>query len=160
MNPPLLTYLTDHAAGAEAACSLLGRLADRYENEPLGPFFLEILTEVRADRQTLVTLIEQLGGTPSAIKNVSGKVAEWLSRPKLPLDEQTPEALGLFEGLEILALGILGKRSLWRALEVVAARDPRLASLDLQTLQARADSQYERVERQRLIASAALLPKS
>jgi hypothetical protein len=157
MSYSLLTYLQDHAAGAEAACSLLGRLAERYANERLGPFFLELLTDVRADRQTLVTLLEQAGGTTSPTKNLSGRIAEWLSRPKLPLDDDSEGGLGLFEALEILALGILGKRSLWRALETIAAREPSLAEIDLRTLQTRAEQQFDRVERERLIAAVKLL---
>jgi hypothetical protein len=51
----------------------------------------------------------------------------------------------LFEGLELLGIGILGKRALWRALREVATRYPPINRLSLDALEARADDQYSRV---------------
>jgi hypothetical protein len=155
---PLLTYLKDHAAGAEAACGLLERLADRYAEEPLGTFFLGLLTEIRADRQTLLVLIDEIGGGGGTIKSLGGRLAEKFSRLKLQLGDSGTDSLGLFEALEVLGLGILGKRSLWRALQKIADRDERLSRLDLATLEARAERQFEDVERQRLTVAVNLLP--
>jgi hypothetical protein len=56
----------------------------------------------------------------------------------------------LFEALEVLALGIQGKRSLWIALAALAPGDARLRQLDLERLAERAQAQFEEVERARL----------
>jgi hypothetical protein len=65
----------------------------------------------------------------------------------------TDESLGVFETLEVLSLGILGKRALWRALEAVAAADTRLQAIDFNTLINRAEAQYAAVEARRLEAA-------
>jgi hypothetical protein len=146
---PLVTYLTDHLAGAEAACKLIGRLATEHADDRLGAFFLALLTEVRADQQTLAALVERLGGARAPLKNAAGRLAERFTRPKL--QPARSGELALVESLEVLSLGILGKSSLWRALS--ALDDPRLANLDLEALVRRADSQYADVEAERLVAA-------
>jgi hypothetical protein len=62
--------------------------------------------------------------------------------------------------LELLSLGIAGKKALWKALRSVPdATAP--ARIDLDDLQARARSQRERVEAARItVARAALSPAS
>jgi hypothetical protein len=63
----------------------------------------------------------------------------------------TPEtALGTFEALEFLALGIQGKLALWRALGAVAMADDRLNGIDFGQLAARAEKQHAKVENRRL----------
>ena len=46
----------------------------------------------------------------------AGCLGERLTRLKLPLDDPSEGALYLFEALEVLSLGIEGKRGLWQAL--------------------------------------------
>jgi hypothetical protein len=52
---------------------------------------------------------------------------------------------------------MLGKRSLWRALAVIAPSDPRLTGIDFAALVSRAQKQYDSVERRRLSAAGAAL---
>jgi hypothetical protein len=60
--------------------------------------------------------------------------------------------LGTFMAVETLALGVWGKLILWRALSRVADQHPAIASVDLDGLIARAENQYELLERERLAA--------
>jgi hypothetical protein len=137
------TYLDDHLAGAQAALALI----DRLEPDPADGLDLEALKrEIEADREAAVQMLEGWGTKPSGVKRAAGWVASQLSRPKLPDDG----ALGRFEALELLSLGILGKRALWRTLAAVGAGEPRLGTLELERLEARALEQYEQVERARL----------
>jgi hypothetical protein len=55
--------------------------------------------------------------------------------------------------VESLALGVLGKLSLWGALAQVADQHPAIASVDLDELIHRAQTQYDLLERERLAAS-------
>jgi hypothetical protein len=144
----LTAYLNDHLSGSAAASSLLVRLSRHYASEPLGAFFRGLLREVKADQATLEALTRRIGAEPSTLKRAAGWVAEKVARPKLTL--RRPAPLGLFESLEVLSLGILGKRSLWRALAAVAPHDARLRSIDLGRLEHRATRQFERVEARRL----------
>ncbi len=52
--------------------------------------------------------------------------------------------------LESLALGVLGKRSLWVALKTVEDQHDTLAKLDLDALTERADAQHDALERARI----------
>jgi hypothetical protein len=59
--------------------------------------------------------------------------------------------------LEALALGIWGKRALWRALGSVADTDARLQGYDFAALARGAEGQHDDVESQRLALAAAAL---
>jgi hypothetical protein len=75
----------------------------------------------------------------------------------LKLRRRAAGGLGTFEALEALALGILGKLALWRALAVSAAADARLRGVDFDHLAARAQAQHARVEERRLEAARVVL---
>jgi hypothetical protein len=50
----------------------------------------------------------------------------------------------------MLCLGVSGKRELWDALTAIQHCDPRVETLDLDSLTARADEQFARLEQVRL----------
>ena len=62
--------------------------------------------------------------------------------------------------VESLALGVLGKLSLWRALKQVADQHPAIASVDLDELIDRAEAQYDLLEHERLAAGRRALGPS
>ena len=82
------------------------------------------------------------------LKDVAGWVTEKLSRIKL--QQGRAWGLGTFEALEALALGIMGKRSLWAALREIVGTIPWLGEYDFDTLIERADDQFSRIESLRL----------
>ena len=145
------SYLTDHLAGADAACLLLERLAAEHAEDHLGGFFSDLLRDVRADREILEHLVRAVQGHTAPIKRSAGRFAGKLSRLKLGSSNGSP--LALFESLEVLSLGILGKLALWLALSTVTDAVPHVATVDLAGLERRAADQHARVERQRLIAA-------
>ena len=147
-NDALPTYLQDHLAGALHAIELLKSMRDHFVGEPLGTFASQILAEVEADRDVLARLTESVGGTAGGVKDWAAWLTEKVSR--LKLKHGSADGLGTFEALEFLVLGIHGKRALWRVLAVVASFDLRLQGIDFGELIARAESQHERVEEQRL----------
>jgi hypothetical protein len=144
----LPTYLQDHLAGALHAIELLKAMRDHFAKEPLGRFASQVLAEVEADRDVLARLTERVGGTAGGVKEWGAWLAEKVSR--LKLKHGSADGLGTFEALEFLVLGIHGKWALWRAMARVAAFDSRLQGIDFSELIARAESQRERVEQQRL----------
>ncbi len=152
-------YLNDHLSGSEVAVRLIMRLSRIYARTPTGRFFAELLADVRADQQSLQALTDRIGARRSMVKQAAGRIAEVASRPKLRFGANEP--LALFESLEMLALGILGKRSLWQALRRLAPVDRRLDAGELARLEARALDQHARVERRRLaVARPALGPRA
>jgi hypothetical protein len=56
----------------------------------------------------------------------------------------------LLQAFEGLALGIMGKKLLWRSLRTVEADIPDVQGVDLDRLEQRAQEQFERVEKERL----------
>jgi hypothetical protein len=156
-NDDLITYLQDHLAGALHAIELLRAMRDHFAREPLGAFAAEVLAEVEADRDVLIRLTEDAGGTAGGVKEWGAWLAEKVSR--LKLKHGSAGGLGTFEALEFLVLGIHGKWALWRALAEVSLFDTRLQGIDFGELIARAESQCQRVEGQRLAcARSALRP--
>jgi hypothetical protein len=151
---PLVTYLNDHIGGSRSALQLLDHLVDNAGDEPATREFLTSLrADIAADRETLEQLIHRVGGRPSAVRDVGGWIAEKVARLKLAVEDPGGEGLKWLESFEILALGILGKRALWRALIVVAPQTLELRDFDLPGLEQRAEEQYARVEARRLEAA-------
>jgi hypothetical protein len=148
MTNPLQTYLHDHLAGASLAIDLVGFLRDEHAGEPLGRFAAELLTEIEADRATLIGLAIRVGTRPGRVKQAAAWLAEKASR--LKFSRASAAEFGTFEALEFLALGILGKRLLWRALRTALAGDPRAADVDFDELATRAEAQFDAVEERRL----------
>jgi hypothetical protein len=62
----------------------------------------------------------------------------------------------LFESLELLALGIQGKASLWKALQTALGADDRLREYDFESLIRRALDQYGVAENRRLTLAEAV----
>ena len=141
----LSSYLNDHLAGAVGALELLDRLIKTYQGKPLERFFAELRGEIDADQKKLQELIDRLD-----LRKARCWVLGKFSRPKIQLSESSEGEMGLFLALEALALGITGKRSLWRALAVASETVPQLRALDYSELESRAIEQHDRVEAKRL----------
>lgn len=146
----LSTYLNDHLAGSVGALELLDRLIDTYQGKPLERFFADLRGEIDADQETLKELIASLGEEESTVRKAGAWVMEKFSRAKIQLGGDGEEKIGLFLALEGLALGIHGKRSLWRALAVASEAIPPLRNRDYVELERRAVEQHDRVEAKRL----------
>jgi hypothetical protein len=145
MRNPLATYLEDHSSGAAAAIDLLESLREQHGGEPLGAFAADLVSDVRADRAVLESLIDRVApGASKTVKEAVSRLAERVSR--LKLGRAGGGELGVLESLETLSLGILGKRALWRALSEISDGDERLRGMDLPALIARAEDQHARVE--------------
>lgn len=157
MNDSLATYLSDHLAGAVHAIELLKAMRDQYKDQPLGRFAASLLVEIEADRDTLQSIAERAGSGSSSIKEATAWMGEKISRFKLRHGDAN--ALGTFEALEFLKLGIHGKWLLWRVLAIASANNPRLQGINFEELTTRAEKQQSEVEIQRLeIAKIALSP--
>lgn len=154
---PLATYLEDHLAGAASAIDLLERLRDDHRNEPVGRLAAEILVEVEEDHRTLEELARRVDGGPHPVKDAAARLAEKVSRLKL---SHGAGPLGVLESLEFLALGVWGKRALWRALATSPRPLPGLDLVALDGLIARAESQHDRIEAERLEAAKSSLAAS
>ena len=110
----LTSYLADHLGGAESAVAVLRRMQAHFAGQSLGEFLGQLLSDIEEDQQTLLDLAQRISGTSGSIKRIGGWLGEKASRLRLPLTAGS-ERFSAFEALELLAVGVLGKRSLWTA---------------------------------------------
>jgi hypothetical protein len=148
----LLGYLNDHLAGAAAAIRLGERCRDRHPESELGHVLESLLVEMRRDREVLVDVIRVLGGSPNPVKRATAVGAERVSsiRMWLPMIGPGSEESARLEEVEVLSLGIEGKRLLWSALAQLSSTDERLGGFPFPELKRHARSQRDRLERIRL----------
>lgn len=158
-NEHLSTYLNDHLAGSTSAVELLEHLESAHAKTPLGLFAAELRVEVEADRGELRSIMERLDIGESAVRKASGWIGGKAAEVKLRLEDWAGGELHLLESMEVLSLGIEGKRSLWIALAAAAEEAPALRLADYDRLAQRADEQRGRVEEvRRNAARKALVP--
>jgi hypothetical protein len=150
-------YLNDHLAGAMLGSNLAKQIQSRNRDTPLGELMGSLAPQIEEDRRTLIGLMQRIDTSKNPVKQTGAWIAEKASRVKFwGLTSGEPE-LGTFLAVESLALGVLGKLGLWRALAQVADQHPAIASVNLDELIDRAQNQYDLLERERLAAGRRVL---
>lgn len=144
----LAMYLDDHLAGSSGAVRLAERLRDRNPGSELGRVLDDLIGEIQEDRATLRRIMELMDATPSTVKRTGAVAAEMLGslRHRLPVLGAGSSNVALLEDIEVLSLGIEGKRLLWAALGAAASSLEPLREFDFDALQARAQEQRDRLE--------------
>jgi hypothetical protein len=152
----LAIYLNDHLAGATVGVELARRLRGSNEDDPeFGPALAEVCAEIEADRETLKAVMDQLGVGQGKLKPLAAVLGERVGRLKLNGRLRGYSPLSRLAELELLQIGVAGKRRLWRALEHTHAGD--LPGFDLGALAERATEQLSRLEVLHLKAAALAL---
>ena len=149
----LTTYMKDHFAGSVAAVELLNHLISAHREKTDEQVFLRLRDEVTEDQEVLRELLHDLDAESGVLRNTTAFLSEKLARIKLLLENPAGGQLARLEKLEALALGIEGKRALWRALFAVAEKNQALRNVDFARLDQRADDQRKRVEAIRIGAA-------
>ncbi len=147
----LESYLNDHLAGSVGAVELVEHWAHLHDGKPLGAFFSDIGTDIRADQGTLRDLMHRLAIDESNLRKAGAWAAEKAGRARLTIAGYEPGSLGLVLTLEGLIMGVTGKKLLWRALS--ARNLPQLSGYDFKKLERRAEQQIERIEVERIRAA-------
>jgi hypothetical protein len=151
------TYLNDHLGGSMLGSDVAKQIRERSEGTSLGAVMATIAPEIQEDRETLIDLMEQLGTSKNPIKQVTAWMAEKASRVKFGGASSGEPDFGLFMALETLTLGVEGKLAMWKALKQIADEHPPLAAVNLDDLIARAESQHDALENERLATSGRVL---
>jgi len=150
------SYLNDHLAGSVGALELLAHWIKLYRDKPLGTFFTDLESEIRADQDTLRDLMRRLGVEESKARQAGAWAAEKLGLARFVIAGDEPGGLGLALVLEGLIMGITGKQLLWRAL--AAANLPKAQGFDFKELQRRAEEQIKQTEAERIRAARRAFP--
>ncbi|RYD38216.1 MAG: hypothetical protein EOP87_02005 [Verrucomicrobiaceae bacterium] len=151
MDKDLHRYLNGHLAGSQCALSLIAELGNRQTDATEQKFFAGMEQRVEADQRILRNLIGTSGGEESTALHSLGEIGGKVSRLMFLYEGMEPGKLGTFEALEMLAMGIQGKRLLWVALQEVAHHFPEWSATDFQKLEFEAIHQREEVEERRLV---------
>jgi hypothetical protein len=144
------SYLNDHLAGSISALEVIDYWAEAHKGEPLGSFFVQTETDIKADQETLRGIMRTLGVEESKVRKAGAWAAEKLGRARLIIAGNEPDSLGLVLTLEGLIMGITGKKLMWASL--AGAKLPPLNSYNFEQLQHRAEQQIERIEAERISA--------
>jgi hypothetical protein len=151
-------YLNDHLAGSAGALELLAVLGNA---EGLDQWAANLRAEIAADRDELEELMRHATIAPNTMRQAAAWVSAKLAQLKTRADDPGGGLLRRLELIEVLALGIDGKRALWAALQVAAEHETVLRGVNYPRLIARADDQRRTVEAQRLqVAARALSSQS
>lgn len=149
-------YLNDHLAGATSGVELARRLrASNQDDLEFGPILAELCGEIEADRETLKAVMGRLGIGQGKLKPLAAVIGERLGRLKLNGRLRGYSPLSRLEELELLQVGVVGKRRLWWALEQTHSSD--LSGFDLSALAERATEQLRRLEALHLKAAVLAL---
>ncbi|HEX6262233.1 MAG TPA: hypothetical protein VF097_05230 [Actinomycetota bacterium] len=151
MDKRLLSiYLNDHLAGSRGAVGLARRSMKNNEGSPFGDDLMRVAREIEEDRATLEELMEMAGVGRAPMKDGAVWLAERLARLKLNGRLLAYSPLSRLEELEVLRLGIEGKRSLWRNLSEIRAEVEGWEGVDFESLIERAEGQIEVLESHRI----------
>jgi len=148
-------YLNDHLAGASAVRDRCEAARDANHGTDLGLFLDELLGEIVEDRRVLLEVTAAVGVASSTLKQTLARLAERVGRLKLNGQLTGYSPLSRFEELELLSVGVEGKRLLWVALGELG--DPRLVRFDFAALRDRAERQREGIEGHRRAAARTAL---
>jgi hypothetical protein len=149
------SYLNDHLAGSVSALELIAHWTRLLKDRPMGVFFSQIDTEIRADQSVLRNLMRRLSVEESSLRQAGAWAAEKVGRVRLMIAGGEQGSLGLVLTLEGLIMGIVGKKLLWRSL--TAANLAELNGYDFRELERRAEQQIDRIEAERIRAARLVL---
>lgn len=153
MNPELARYLNDHLAGSSGALLLIDQLVETMDDPAAREDMSRLKEEVIKDRELLEDLLEKGGSDASGLLKAAGDITARMGLVKLWWEGMKPGELGMFEALEVLALGVQGKRLLWKAMDAISQRIPGWKDMDFKRLEEDALRQRDRVERWRIKAA-------
>lgn len=146
-DPALSAYLNDHLAGSAAGVQLAKRCREAHGGSDLGQYLGNLVGEIEEDRRVLERVMTRVGAQSNPVKQAGALGAEFLTR----LKHLTPvlgsgSTVARLEEIELLSLGIEGKRLLWGLLNELSSSDDRLREFDFTALGEGARTQRDGLE--------------
>ncbi len=153
----LSRYLNDHLAGSTALINLLQHLQRTRRGKDMHWFLVTLRGDVLADRVSLEGVMDRAQVKKHRHRRTTAWLIEKLTRLKLRVDDKGDGTLQFLEGLELVEIGIEGKRELWQALAATSGQMPFLKGIEFRDLIQRANEQHDRVEALRVETAKAAL---
>ena len=149
------SYLREHLSGSDAAIDVVERLRLTHAGTQEGRSFASLFDEFREERDVIRLLLEQVGVSPRFLRRVAGQA----NGAALMLANGGDRGeRSLFRTLESLAIGVQGKRCMWRALESLLGDQPIPSARSLGGLEAMAIRQWDAIEERRRALVGATFP--
>ncbi|MFC4002659.1 hypothetical protein ACFS2C_04105 [Prauserella oleivorans] len=139
-------YLKDQLALGVLWRELARRAERNNRGSQAGEALARVAMGIAEDVDTFRTIMRRLGVRPNPAKTAGAVAAERLGRLKLNGRLRTYSMLSRFVELEILTMGIQGKKQLWTTLRDLAGLATRLPDIDFDHLIARAERQRAELE--------------
>jgi hypothetical protein len=142
----LVTYLLDHLSGSDTAIQTVERLRRTHAGTAAGRLFGSLFAEFQRERDVVRAMLRELGASSYAVK----RAATLLGGRLLAQTANGQQGdLALFRTLEALAVGVQGKRCLWRAAQELKPGLHAATHGRLRELEQTAVRQWEAIEQQR-----------
>jgi hypothetical protein len=142
----LAIYLRDQLALGVVWRELARRAERNNRDTPLGQALAQVAAGIAEDVETFRSIMQRLGVRPNRVKTALAALAERAGRFKLNGRLRGYSPLSRFLELEILTMGIDGKKQLWGTLRDLAALGERLPDVDFDHLIERAEHQRATLE--------------
>jgi hypothetical protein len=146
MSDFLAVYLRDQLALGVTWRAVARRARDNNKGTELGAALAEVADGIAEDVRTFEAIMRALGIRPNPAKVLLASVAERFGRLKRNGRWLSYSPLSRFLELEILAMGIEGKKILWHTLGELAGLRDRLPDTDFDELLTRAGRQRQTLE--------------
>ncbi len=154
MDEFLRIYLRDQLAMGIGWRELARRAARSNEGTEMGEALDRVAKAIAADVDTFREIMRRLRITPDPVKNTAALAAERVGRLKPNGRLRGYSPLSRFEELELLTMGIDGKKQMWTTLRDLAGLRARITDIDFDHLVARAEEQRAELEPYRVAAGA------
>ena len=142
----LIAYLRDHLSGSDVAIRVVHRLRSTHRRTEDARLFRQLFKEFEEDRSVVQALLTHVGASGRSLKRAAG----FASGTVLSVTAGgEPGDLSLLRTLEALAIGVQGKRCLWRALQNLSRVPSTGGGVDFVELEAKAVRQWEAIEERR-----------
>jgi hypothetical protein len=139
-------YLRDQLAAGIVWRELARRAERNNAGSETGQALARVATGISEDVQTFQAIMRRLGVRPNPLKTALAMTAERIGRLKLNGRLTTYSPLSRFVELEVLVMGIEGKKVLWTTLRDLADLGSRLPEFDFDELIGRAEQQRADLE--------------
>ena len=152
----LRIYLNDQLALGVGWRELARRAAKANRGTETGAALERVATAVAEDVETFAEIMARLGHRRNRVKTGLAVAGERAGRLKLNGRLGSYSPLSRFVELDVLVMGIEGKKILWENLADLAGLRGRLPDVDFDELVARAERQRDELEPHRRAAASAL----
>jgi hypothetical protein len=153
----LAAYLREHLSGSDVALAAVDRLRRSSVDAEIAAVADVLERDFFEERDALRILLASIGASEHSAKRAGARVVGGILGP---MSGGQIGELSLFRTLEGLAVGVQGKRCLWRALQAAFPTHTGPAGRTFAELEAMAVAQWEAIERvRRRLARATFRPE-